>query len=232
MAYFVYTGNLASFKQEFIGYQLLRCGTLQQGFLSILPKFNFDFPPYNPVYICILGFSFDLKSTKNYKVVKAVSFWVEEGWLNCAELYTLHSDSWRVLPDVDQLQDLHISYYKPSSKYTNDRVFHWHLYLNIEEDEVETVLSFDMGEGVFRVTLLPRKYNACKMVPCIRRRDCNLILLKDLLAVICSFFEEGHTRFEVWMMKDYKVEESWSLELSLQPHPGLWTWVFGITMSF
>ncbi|KAI8029587.1 F-box/kelch-repeat protein [Camellia lanceoleosa] len=184
---------------------------------------NFDFPPYKPVGLndCILGFGFNMK-TGNFKVVKAVRFW-DEGWVNCVEVYNLNSDSWRVLSDVVKLKGIQISPNMIVSKYTNNNngVFRWCLYRSIENGIIdEVVVSFDMGEEVFKVTVLPKDY-ARVMAPTFGKFICNLTLVKGSLAIVCSFFEERHSRLEVWVMKNYEVDESWSLELSVGLDRGL-----------
>ncbi|GMP28051.1 hypothetical protein CsSME_00003758 [Camellia sinensis var. sinensis] len=187
---------------------------------------NFDFPPYKPVGLndCILGFGFDMKAG-NFKVVKAVRFW-DEGWVNCVEVFNLNSDSWRVLSDVVKLKGIQISPNMIVSKNTNNNnngVFHWCLYRSIENGIIdEVVVSFDMGEEVLNVTLLPKDYPRV-MAPTFGKFICNLTLVKGSLAIICSFCEERHSRLEVWVMKNYEVDESWSLELSVGPDRGLHT---------
>ncbi|XP_028055553.1 F-box/kelch-repeat protein At3g23880-like [Camellia sinensis] len=86
----------------------------------------------------------------------------------------------------------------------------------------EVVVSFDIGEEVLNVTVLPKDYPRV-MAPTFGKFTCNLTLVKGSLAIICSFFEERHSRLEVWVMKNYEVDESWSLELSVGPDRGLHT---------
>lgn len=203
----------------------------------VLPMSIFDFPPYKPVELndCILGFGFDMK-TGNFKVVKAVRFW-DEGWVNCVEVYNLNSDSWRVLSDVVKLKGIQISPNMIVSKYTNNNnnngVFHWCLYRSIENGIIdEVVVSFDMGEEVFKVTVLPKDY-ARVMAPTFGKFICNLTLVKGSLAIICSFFEERHSRLEVWVMKNYEVDESGLLNYLLDRIVVyMLPWGSGMTMSF
>ncbi|KAH7833753.1 hypothetical protein Vadar_009359 [Vaccinium darrowii] len=121
----------------------------------------------------------------------------------------------------------------------NDGLFHWrcqrrHTY----RDYDEVVLSFDMSTELFHVTPMPDKYNEYALMP-DRWKECNFALLRDSLALICSFFDwpypddEGRTTVEVWVMKDFDcmgeageslssyTTYSYSHELTLEPRlPG------------
>ncbi|KAF7138468.1 hypothetical protein RHSIM_Rhsim07G0218800 [Rhododendron simsii] len=202
---------------------------------SILPKSRFDFPPYKKVSCCLVGFGFDL-TTKSIKVVKVVSFCTDEAppndYLNCAEVYDLGSGSWRVLDVDDILQEVYV--FDEHSMYNNnDGVFHWcsvFRAINLDEDYVEVVLSFDMSRELFQVTPKPEKYNIHNRLWNYIRKQCHFSLLRDSLAANLSFFKESHTTVELWVMKkdsDRVVEAgvsfssySWSHELTVElSHP-------------
>ncbi|KAF7138954.1 hypothetical protein RHSIM_Rhsim07G0218900 [Rhododendron simsii] len=202
---------------------------------SILPKSRFDFPPYKKVSCCLVGFGFDL-TTKSIKVVKVVSFCTDEAppndYLNCAEVYDLGSGSWRVLDVDDILQEVYV--FDEHSMYNNnDGVFHWcsvFRAINLDEDYVEVVLSFDMSRELFQVTPKPEKYNIHNRLWNYIRKQCHFSLLRDSLAANLSFFKESHTTVELWVRKkdsDRVVEAgvsfssySWSHELTVElSHP-------------
>ncbi|KAG5548015.1 hypothetical protein RHGRI_013644 [Rhododendron griersonianum] len=90
------------------------------------------------------------------------------------------------------------------------------------------VASFDMGEEVFRVTPLPKKFNLFPYTD-DRRKFHSLKLLKDSLVVICSFYEDGCTTFVPWLMKanhevdDDDLESSWFRVSTWGPLPGFYT---------
>ncbi|KAI8554345.1 hypothetical protein RHMOL_Rhmol05G0091600 [Rhododendron molle] len=189
--------------------------------VNMLPKSSFDFPPYKPVDDCIVGFGFDGKA-KTYKVVKLVSF---EGngddWFNCGEVYTLSSGCWRFLPVGGEVRDVELFGVANISMYTHDGVFHWCFY---QKNDDVAVVSFDMGVEVFRVTPLPKMFNLFPLTD-DQIKECSLTLLKDSLAVICSFSDYVSTKFALWVMKEnYKVDDDvescWFLVSTWGPLPG------------
>ncbi|KAG5563375.1 hypothetical protein RHGRI_005954 [Rhododendron griersonianum] len=185
---------------------------------SILPTSELDHPPYKTVDTCLVGFGFDL-ATKSTKVVKFVSFDTATRYgriINCAEVYDLGSGSWRVLHVDDtalgvfDLDDpTHCMYDN------NDGVFHWHAYRSRGRRVVSPpnrlgmsvellVLSFDMSRELFRVTLMPDKYNLLMRPHHVEFHvECQLSLLRDSLAVNFSVRETvaGHGTVEIWVMK-------------------------------
>ncbi|KAG5547999.1 hypothetical protein RHGRI_013629 [Rhododendron griersonianum] len=89
------------------------------------------------------------------------------------------------------------------------------------------VVSFDMGVEVFRLTPLPKMFNLFPLTD-DQIKECSLALLKDSLAVICSFSDYVSTTFALWVMKEnYKVDDDvescWFLVSTWGPHPGLCT---------
>ena len=203
---------------------------------NMLPTSSFDFPPYNSVSDCIIGFGFDRK-TKSYKVVQLVCFSVDGGeYVNYAEVYTSNSGSWRGVPAAEDINVLVCSFTN-DAMYTNNGVYHWSLDQNNGD---LAIVSFDMGEEVFRVTPLPKKYNVFPSEYASTRKDSNLTLLNESLAVICMYYNYQDTWFELWVMKDYNYchnkvgvdddpesESYWSREFTVGPFPGLYScWGF------
>ncbi|KAG5537528.1 hypothetical protein RHGRI_024852 [Rhododendron griersonianum] len=158
------------------------------------------------------------------------------------KVYDSNSGSWRVLhaghffPEVLIHDGPQISTYNKS-----DGVFHWFALHNYSRCSVSCyeglVLSFDMSKELFHVTRLPEKFNTFTQkltlppnANYIKRKECSLGMIRDSLAVIFSFLEEGHTYIEVWVMKDFDcmvgVEKSsyrWFHELIVEvPIPGSW----------
>ncbi|KAG5563368.1 hypothetical protein RHGRI_005949 [Rhododendron griersonianum] len=185
---------------------------------SILPTSELDHPPYKTVDTCLVGFGFDL-ATKSTKVVKFVSFDTATRYgriINCAEVYDLGSGSWRVLHVDDTAQGVFDLDDPTHCMYdNNDGVFHWHAYRSRGRRVVSPpnwlgmsvellVLSFDMSRELFRVTLMPDKYNLLMRPHHAEFHvECQLSLLRDSLAVNFSVRETvaGHGTVEIWVMK-------------------------------
>ncbi|KAH7851787.1 hypothetical protein Vadar_016482 [Vaccinium darrowii] len=193
---------------------------------SILPMSKLGLPPYNTVHCRLVGFGFDLV-TKCIKVVKVVKFdeATDYEFKNCAEVYDLGSGSWRVLDVDDTLQEVCLSDQPINDMCmynNNDGVFHWDSYGNFCGDikrHISLVLSFDMSQELFHVTLMPKKYDKWGTVYYFS-------LLRDSLAVNFSFLKAGHNTTEIWVMKkdlfhgigvgESFSSYSWSHELTVE----------------
>ncbi|KAM7507996.1 hypothetical protein LguiA_018449 [Lonicera macranthoides] len=151
------------------------------------------------VTICDLGFGFDYKKSNDYKIVALLWNWNEEkeNYLSRAHVYSLRRNSWR---EVDVVIPKIIGTY-PYSIYTNG-FLHWTTLAYYP-----SVVSFDLAEESFKVTPMPdfpppeRNYLPLKLAS-----------VNGLLAAIYSsvLFSESSTYFEVWVMKECGVKESWT----------------------
>ncbi|KAG5537513.1 hypothetical protein RHGRI_024843 [Rhododendron griersonianum] len=167
----------------------------------------------------------------------------EEKEVPTIALWNPATRAFSILPADHFFPDVLIDDGRQISTYNkSDGVFHWFALHNNNSCSVSCyeglVLSFDMSKELFHVTLLPEKFNTFTEnitlppnVDYTKRKDCSLGLIKDSLAVIFSFLEEGHTSIEVWVMKkDFncvvEVEKSsyrWFHELTVEvPIPGSW----------
>ncbi|XP_058201510.1 uncharacterized protein LOC131316218 [Rhododendron vialii] len=173
-----------------------------------------DLPPYGQLHRCLVGFGLDLK-TKSYKV-RLFSYFGDDDfgvYNNSVEVYDSSSGSWRVLyadhffPEVLIRDGPQINTYNKS-----DGIFHWFALHNYGLCSVSCyeglVLSFDMSKELFHMTRLPEKFNTFTQeltlspnVDYVKRKECSVGLIRDSLAVIFSFLEEGRTYIEVWVMK-------------------------------
>ncbi|KAK3026710.1 hypothetical protein RJ639_041323 [Escallonia herrerae] len=113
----------------------------------------------------------------------------------------VESDSWEsnevVGPDVDSLY----------STYANG-FLHW---IAREGRGVLSIVSLDLRNGVFGQMALP--------IPCYSPRDIHqLFASTGGLSLSLYTYQEGMDgRYEVWVMKEYGVQESWTKQSSFGP---------------
>ncbi|KAL6568116.1 hypothetical protein OROHE_003800 [Orobanche hederae] len=154
--------------------------------------------------------------TGDYKVVRIVVHYYVNDDEDCysddpdaivvrkLEVYDFTSDSWRetsiVLPDPFCLNSDGISL---------NGAFHWHLTLG---HGGESVLSFHISNEVTQLIPLP---DFCSRQHPRRR---NLDVLNESLALIVY---DRDQRYEIWVMTEYGVKESWTRLFELGPLSGI-----------
>ncbi|CAK9184033.1 unnamed protein product [Ilex paraguariensis] len=146
----------------------------------------------------IIGFGF-LPDENDYKVVK-IPYPLRRqdygGGPIPVSIYTSSSDSWKVIqaavPDM--------SFRVGATSFNG--FLHWMAY---KHTEMELIISFDLSNEVFQQIAVP---GYCGF-------DCNIkreiVVLKGSLAVIVYSWRDLVDRsFEVWLMTEYGVQESWT----------------------
>ncbi|KAL2926252.1 hypothetical protein RDABS01_007057 [Bienertia sinuspersici] len=178
-----------------------------------LPKSHVE-PPTNayPFDICV-GFGFD-NGSHDYKVLtyKHMCF-PSSSTIAHAELYTLNSNTWKEINVGEEFQPTGNLPYSSSYPSING-VFSW---FEIDNHVEKVIFSFDMKIEVFIKTRLP-DYNG---IPSKRVHGC-LASLKDSLAFIHDYPLGGISKcFDVWVLGEYGVRESWMKQLIIGPLEGV-----------
>ncbi|OMO98374.1 hypothetical protein COLO4_13967 [Corchorus olitorius] len=149
-------------------------------------------------------FGFSAK-TNQYKVLQTFCVNGEEPK---AEVYTIGTGSWRSLGNapisiVDQgwCFDAYLH-----------GAFHWVTYSD-DGNSKDQIVCFDFEKDMFGEVPFFR-------FPCGRARVTTLKLgvIEDCLSV-CGYPDHGSNHFEIWVMKDYGVKESWTMQFRIK-HEG------------
>ncbi|XP_038705901.1 F-box protein At1g11270-like [Tripterygium wilfordii] len=181
--------------------------------LKTLPKSSVERPNYTDyVFFSALAFGYDC-STGDYKVVRFV---ITDGpfgfsYSEQVELYRLSCNSWRLItyPFHD-----HVLLPSRFNTYVNG---HCHWWLN---NRVEKILAFDMTQETFQVMEFSSSsdFTLC----CLEQGSSGpeLRVFRNHLAVF------AHSRqkmgcFEIWVMEEYGVMESWTKQLVIGPISGV-----------
>ncbi|KAI9194664.1 hypothetical protein LWI28_008048 [Acer negundo] len=146
-----------------------------------------------PMQEVALGFGC-LPTSMQYKVVRFV-FYIKSEVRSHAEILTLGTDhTWRNIGAVPGRLEL-----KPSQALVNGAL-HWvTLFFQYTPGPRLRVISFDLAEEKFRWIELPS-------FDCFSASNCHLVALEGCLSAVHHLGDKG---IDIWVMKEYDVEESW-----------------------
>ena len=129
-----------------------------------------------------------------------------------AELYTLSSDSWKLIHVDDEFQplgNLPTSSFNPSI----DGIFSW---FEMDDNVDKVIFSFDMSKEAFTKTHLPDYGIPSKRV------HGKLVSFNNSLSFIHDYpLGDTAKGFDVWVLGEYGVKESWTKYLTIGPLPGI-----------
>ncbi|XAR51563.1 hypothetical protein NMG60_11006224 [Bertholletia excelsa] len=158
-----------------------------------------------------VGFGYD-PITNDYKVIRISELFEDEYGYSFdsfrVEIYNMSTDSWRHV-DVDIPIDVG---HFPCFEIFFNGAFHFY---GCDGVDSESILSFDITKEEFRSFGFPP---GC-FYPDGRYRS--LSVLNDSLALILYKPSDSEKCFDVWVMSEYGVEESWSQVFSIGPLPGI-----------
>jgi len=176
--------------------------------LKLLPQSHVE-PPTNayPFDICV-GFGFDAKND-DYKVLAYKHMCLpSSATIAHAEMYSLKTNKWREVDVGEEFRPTGNLPHSPCNP-SIDGVFSW---FEIDNHVEKVIFSFDMKKEVFMKTQFP-DYDG---IPSKRVTGC-LASLRSSLAFIQYPLEGISRSFDVWVLGEYGVRESWTKQLSIGP---------------
>ncbi|PON85008.1 F-box domain containing protein [Trema orientale] len=155
------------------------------------PNMPFESPSY--------GFAFDSKAN-DYKLVRAT--------IQKTEVLTLKSNSWRsilmtdhsirVMQEVRTLVDLW-------SNAVMKNTLHW---IGLRSRvKTKVIVAFDLVHEEFREIKIPDQPNSSDLLSTVRH---HCFVFQDCLSITISYGLHPDRKIEVWVMKEYGVEGSWT----------------------
>ncbi|BBH02038.1 F-box and associated interaction domains-containing protein [Prunus dulcis] len=169
-------------------------------------------------YDASIGFGFDA-STNDYKVVRVVTLMDDDDETpTLAEVYSLATGTWTSLGCVSPACLIDKA---ASSAFVNG-VLHWPVVCQTDVDFYYIILTFDLGKEVFSQIPMPK----------IIQLDVNLGLqlsVSDDKKSIALFMRPNNREdfyvdygredsvLDIWVMKEYGREESWTKLITLNP---------------
>nr|POE54671.1 f-box protein [Quercus suber] len=174
-----------------------------------------------------LAFGFDLRAD-DYKVVRiayeSVNFRYEVAKTPLVEVYSVSEGSWRVTSGGDSYPPrITISNWPHQAASLNGAI---HFAANDWGDaQSSIVLSFDLGDEVFRLISLPNgKFGL--------DADIRTSVFNGLLSLICYGYQllSSVKSCSVWVMKEYGVVDSWTKQFTIDLN--MLHWIYWKVLGF
>lgn len=181
--------------------------------LKLLPKSQVEPPPDAYPFDTCVGFAFE-NETNDYKVLAYKHMCLpSSSTVAHAEVYTLSTNKWKEIDVGEEFQPTGNLPYS-SSKPSIDGIFSW---FEVDNHVEKVIFSFNMKNEVFKKTKLP-DYNG---IPS-KRVHGSLTSLKNNLVFIHDYPLGGISKcFDVWVLGEYGVRESWMKQLTIGPVLGV-----------
>nr|XP_023904831.1 F-box/kelch-repeat protein At3g06240-like [Quercus suber] len=194
--------------------------------------------PYS--FRAFFAFGYDQYSN-DYKLVRIVTYYKDSpptqnslfrDSYNFFHVYSLNADSWtQVIDTTIHRSNLRLLSYR--AMYFNG-VNHWFGYFDNgrinelgQNCDREIILSFDMSHEVFRIMRMPDVFRKLKYpvdsVSSMRRNKV-FSVFNDCLAFVVDkeyTLTMTGTYFDIWVMREYGVEDSWTKQLVVGPLLGI-----------
>jgi F-box interacting protein len=153
------------------------------------------------------GFGFDPKAN-DYKVVRILNF----SSLKCeVEVYSLRTDSWRVIN-----QSLNPTYRVRSPRFPSysNGVHHWWA-CDLCNRDSRFLLSFDMSNEVFQETPFPPLIERSPLFPLFE----DIAVINDSVALVSVYYGREVKCYDIWVMNECGVKGSWTKLFTFGPLP-------------
>ncbi|XP_056689902.1 F-box protein CPR1-like isoform X2 [Spinacia oleracea] len=149
--------------------------------------------PYGYEHL-IYGFGYDLVND-DCKVVRVIQYSTNrpDSYDSEVKVFSLKASSWRKVQDFPR--EYLLCYRRRWGVYVNG-CLNW--MATLKPDESKLIVSFDLCSEVYKAVLLP-KYSAGEVH----------LTVEVLGQCLCLLIKYPTIRSEVWVMKEYGVEESW-----------------------
>ncbi|XP_059665006.1 F-box protein At3g07870-like [Cornus florida] len=151
----------------------------------------------------VISFGFD-RNANDYKVLRIVYCCYP---INQVDVYSLSTNSWREIKT-----DMRYLIFESSCSVVLGGRFHWKAVGFQELNGKQVIVSFDMGTEKFRHMLTPR-FGLDN-----EKFGWHLVVFKERLGVIASMDDGSDKKFDIWVMNEYGVMDSWAKYISFEPH--------------
>ncbi|KAK4258842.1 hypothetical protein QN277_005244 [Acacia crassicarpa] len=156
----------------------------------------------------VLGFGFS-PLDNDYKIMAIYS---KYGFVSGVDIYSLSRGSWK---EIESRNLENVSCYWRTIYSNNGAIFTYGI-KNIEDEEVEMIVSFDMGKEVFTLIMI-------SWPPLWRNLNFSLAVYEDKPAIITTSVVRGSSsNVDLWVMEEDTSSWSWIKKFTSGPHP----WVF------
>ncbi|KAJ8547110.1 hypothetical protein K7X08_010696 [Anisodus acutangulus] len=144
------------------------------------------------------GFGYDA-SNDDYKVVKIFSFPKDEGKCeNMVQIYSLRTNSWKMSKGFDS------GYINAHSGVSLNEALHWEVSHCHGSGANSEIMTFDLATETYGVMALPSCGDG--------NISWTLSVLGGRLVACCNYYPD---KTDMWVMKEYGAEKSWTKLVSL-----------------
>ncbi|KAK7262102.1 hypothetical protein RJT34_29662 [Clitoria ternatea] len=160
----------------------------------ILPSDRLHRPQSSLLAARVFGFGFD-SSSNDYKLLN-ISYFVDlhnRTFDSRLQLYTMRSDTWTPLPSMPYA----LCCARTMGVFVSGAL-HWVVTRKLEPDQPDLVVAFDLRAEKFREVPLPVSVKGSLEMDVAKLGEC-----------LCVVENNGNSRFDVWVMKEYGLQESW-----------------------
>ncbi|PRQ33751.1 putative F-box domain-containing protein [Rosa chinensis] len=169
-------------------------------------------------HVASIGFGFDAM-TNDYKVVRLVTLLDEDSQdalcRTVVEVFSLATGSWSMLPDVSPRFEMDAR----TPQALVNGALHWHAKRRKEDDFYYFILIFDVSRGLFHETMMPES------LKCDPELTLQLSVSGDGKSIALFSMYSSHfcadPFFDIWVMNEYCIHESWTKLIRLRPHGAL-----------
>ncbi|KAK3025755.1 hypothetical protein RJ639_040447 [Escallonia herrerae] len=176
---------------------------------KVLPAPSFNYPQGLFSMTLGVGFGFDPLSSE-YKVIRIAQLHEDDddgaGYVFHSvkvEIYNLSTNSWREINAV-----VPFVWFFPCSELLFNGHFHW--WADDEDHGGESMLSFHISTEVFQQIRLP---DVCAFPDGNER---GFLVLNESIALLL-FNPSKQTSFDIWLMTEYGIAESWTKQFTIGP---------------
>ncbi|KAF5196249.1 F-box/kelch-repeat protein [Thalictrum thalictroides] len=177
--------------------------------LRLLPESKVPLPQLGQGHFIFHGFGFD-NIRNDYKVVRFIFFSAASqifNKLNQVEVYSLNTNSWTSFNCVLPIDFI---YSDPRSPYLNG-IYCWLGNFFENENEMFRIITFDFTSEVFGTIPLP---NIQIDFPPV------LAILRDKITIVHRVeFASQFDLYQIWVLNEYSVKESWTKLCTVGPFP-------------
>jgi F-box interacting protein len=169
-------------------------------------KSDTDFIWYINTNTCAFGYD---HNSNDYKVVRIAIYLGQPNQVHpVVHVYTLSTDSWRLIDASSFDRSITGLYGDILGEIFFNGAYHCIGVFRDESGQVcEIIVSFDMRDEVFRTIRMPDFSDNFDMKTLSVSRNC-------LVLIICEMKVDN---FDIWMMNEYGVEESWTKQFVIGP---------------
>ncbi|XP_016457094.2 F-box/kelch-repeat protein At3g23880-like [Nicotiana tabacum] len=163
-------------------------------------EFQDSFVQSGVSYYVRYGFGYD-GSNDDYKVVKVFSFPKDEGkYENMVKIYSLRANSWTMIEGFNS------GYVNAQSGLFANGALHWEVSQCRDSGASSEIMTFDLATETYGVMALPRCGNGNGEFSWM------LSVLGGCLVACCNYHLD---KTDLWVMKEYGMENSWTKLVSL-----------------